>query len=420
MNGLTAPLRPGNLLLWQDSAWRQRWFRRFWVAGIVMMVLHLGHNLGLGNINPLERSLFLLAMILYVWGRPLVPTSVAALLLMGSAVFVSAAFTHFDLFEWRRTLMALVALFTMLGFLLVRTNEVDARFLLRSISVIPLFNVALGVLIALAFGGHLLNPDHTGALRLGGSTGPSFLAASCYAATLASGFLFCRKPSWTDAGLIVAALGIAALSGTRMATACAAGSALLFLLLSRKSGVFKGLVILYGAALAALFLLTIGDQLVLRFLSGSTSGRDVISGHLLASTLTHPWWGVGFGHHGLLIPELVQRYTGTEAAHNELLRLRLELGWVGVGLFALGWGVLWSGLLMRRLWSNVVMLGLLGLFTLYSSTDNTLFFVACLLALIALGVGSQLLQIRPTMAPSGGTAHERTVAKSASRRPPWA
>ena len=64
MNGLTAPLHPGNLLLWQDSAWRQRWFRRFWVAGIVMMVLHLGHNLGLGNINPVERSLFLLAMVL--------------------------------------------------------------------------------------------------------------------------------------------------------------------------------------------------------------------------------------------------------------------------------------------------------------------------------------------------------------------
>ncbi len=74
---------------------------------------------------------------------------------------------------------------------------------------------------------------------------------------------------------------------------------------------------------------------------------------------------------------------------------------------------------MRRLWSNVVMLGLLGLFTLYSSTDNTLFFVACLLALIALGVGSQLLQIRPEAPPvavaAGSHRHHRP-----GQKPPWA
>ncbi len=413
MTTVTAPDMSGHFQLWQETAWSQRWFRRFWVAALVMLVLNLGHNLGLGNINPLERSLFLVALLLHVWGRPLNPSSLAGLLLMALAIVLSASLTNFDLFEWKRTIMALVALFTMLGYLAVRTRPQDAVFILRSISLIPLFSLALGVLIALAFGRQLMMADHTGAMRLGGATGPAFLAASCYAATVASGVLFCRKPSWTDAALITAVLTIAALSGTRMATACSAATALMFLLLSRKSGVFKGLVLLYGAALAGAFLFTLGDQLLMRFLSGSSSGRDVISQHLLAATTAHPWVGVGFGHHGLLIPELVQRYTGTTAAHNEFLRLRLELGWVGLSLFGLGWVLLWSGQLMHRLWSNLVLLTLLGLFTVYSTTDNTLFFVACLMGLVALGLGSQLLR-SGTLAPR---IDQR--APLAARRPPW-
>lgn len=425
MNTATAPVlarrsaaahaHTGHIRLWQETAWCQRWFRRFWIAALVMLVLNLGHNLGLGNINPLERSLFLMAMLLYVWGRPLNPLSLAGLLLMASAIVLSAALTTFELFDGKRAAMALVALFTMLGFLAVRTRTPDAVFILRSISLVPLFSLALGVLIALAFGRQLMMADHTGAMRLGGATGPAFLAASCYAATVASGMLFCRRPSWTDAALITAALAIAALSGTRMATACSAATALMFLLLSRKSGVFKGLVLLYGAALAGAFLLTVGDQLVMRFASGSSSGRDVISGHLLAAATAHPWVGVGFGHHGLLIPELVQRYTGTSAAHNEFLRLRLEIGWVGLTLFGLGWVLLWAGQLMHRLWSNLVLLTLLGLFVVYSTTDNTLFFVACLMGLLSLGLGSQLLR--------AGTLPARVRTRMPGihpRRSPWA
>lgn len=432
MNTATAPHAPrhtarpppaASFRVWQESAGSQRWFRRFWVAALVMLVLNLGHNLGLGNINPLERSLFLVAMLLCVWGRPLNRPSLAGLVLMAAAIVLSASLTTFDRFEWQRTAMALVALFTMLGYLAVRIRTPDTLFILRSVSLIPLLSVALGVLIALAFGRQLMMADHTGAMRLGGATGPAFLAASCYAATVASGVLFCRRPSWTDAALIAAVLAIAALSGTRMATACSAATALMFLLLSRRSGVFKGLVLLYGAALVAAFLLTAGDQLVVRFLSGSSSGRDVIAQHLLAATTAHPWVGVGFGHHGLLIPELVQRYTGTSAAHNEFLRLRLELGWVGLSLFAVGWVLMWWGQRMLRPWSNLVLLTLLGLFAAYSSTDNTLFFVACLMGLVALGLGAQLLRsgsrVRPqTHGQARGQVHR--LARTPVRASPWA
>jgi O-antigen ligase len=372
----------------------EKWFARVWWFAMALLVISPGRTFGLGNTNPFERSVLLLAMLLFVWRRPVSRWPMAGLGLMALAIIVSGIATTNPDFTWGRLVMASVALFTMLGFLTVEGREKSSLLILRSVAVLPLLMVAFSVFMYAIFGWPLMQRDHTGASRLGGAVLPAFLAASCYAAVCAGGFLYCLTGRSSQLAMIAAALVISILSGSRMATACAAGSVVPFLFLARRSNVTKTLIAVYGLAALAAFLITAGDQLIMRFLSGSTSGRELMWQALEESIRRYPLLGIGFGHHGLLIPLSVSKLTGTVAAHNEVLRLQVELGRVGAAIFLLGWLIYWFRSLSQYVAPTLTAIVLIAFFMLYSTTDNTLFVTNSLLVPTSVGIGIALLQRR--------------------------
>lgn len=394
-----------------DASWRRVWFRRFWLLGLTLLVLSPGRNFGLGNTNPIERSVFLIALTIFIWGKPIRKWGLGGLLLMGLAIVTSGAITNFPEFEWQRLAMAAVALITMLGFLTVSPREDDALFILKSITWLPALTVLFSIVLYAAAGQPLMSKDHTGASRLGGAALPAFLAASCYASVVASGYLFSIKNRPIELFIIATSLVISMMTGSRTATVCAAASVIPFIFPAKKSNVFKILLLLYGTTGLVILLVTAGDQLIQRFLSGSTSGRELMWSVLQAAAARYPLFGIGFGHHGALIPESITRLTGTAAAHNEILRLRVELGIAGLAIFCFGWTIYWLRFTSKYMTPTMLHVFLVGMFTLYSTTDNTLFLTNTLLILVAIGLGTPILtnQYHTASAHSGGSNQKRVA-----------
>jgi O-antigen ligase len=118
----------------------------------------------------------------------------------------------------------------------------------------------------------------------------------------------------------------------------------------------------------------------MRFQSSSTSGRELIWNIVETWVARYPHTGIGFGHCGAVIPWHVSRFTGTEATHNEYLRLALELGYWGTICFMVGFLAVCMTAIKRFSFEALV---LFGAFFLYAYTDNVFFLTYALLGPLA-------------------------------------
>jgi O-antigen ligase len=105
------------------------------------------------------------------------------------------------------------------------------------------------------------------------------------------------------------------------------------------------------------------------------SGRDVIWPVFQAAWEESPWygWGVGAAKSLVALDSPIARLLGTNAAHNEYLRIGVEGGYVGLGLLIL-FLTLWTRAHLRATCGSdraILLLVLIG-FAVHSYTDNTL------------------------------------------------
>jgi O-antigen ligase len=355
-------------------------FRIAWLLALGLLMLNLGVVAKLGNINALEKSLFLVAGLIYLankrvnWGA-----AISAMIIL-LTIFLCAAFTKFFSFSWGRTASATTALFALIPFFLARPSERERNLALKSIAVMPFILLLYGLLLWAAIGNPILFRDHTGAQRLAGALHPAFLAAACYAGALSSAFLYSQHRSFRYLVLCAASIVICLLSGTRMPSVTAAASCALVIVVATRGGASRVGIIGLGLTAAFIFLLTFGDQIMVRFMSGSTSGREDMWAALNEWIVRYPFVGVGFGHHGLLIPESITKVTQTAAAHNEYLRSLVELGYLGAPIF-LGSLFLLFVRSSADSFSKITFqtLALVLLVFIYASTDNVFFLSYCLL-----------------------------------------
>lgn len=129
-------------------------------------------------------------------------------------------------------------------------------------------------------------------------------------------------------------------------------------------------VIILGAAVLAIA----GETILTRFMSGSLSGRELLWRTVESVANQFPDFGIGLGHQILIIPEDISAKTGgTIAAHDEYLRLKLELGlvnsWIVVGLLMTICLKIW---LSARVNFHLVFLAAAASFFIYCSTDNAI------------------------------------------------
>jgi O-antigen ligase len=390
-----------------NGARSSRLFHMSWTFAFLLLIVNLGGLYGLGNVNALEKSAFLASAAILLFRCPINRLSLFGTSLFVCTVVVLGAATNFAEFSWLRVTMALLGLLSILSFFLTRPNEQDRLLIVRWIALATPAILIYGLLLHFLFGLPILMKDHTGAERLGGATIPAFLAAAAYASSIAAAQLFAisRKPRYLV--LVFFCIFICFLSGTRMPSLVSAASSVAILFFCLRSGVSRIALVVIGLTILAGFVFTVGDQLLVRLTSQSNSSRDLLWNSILYWADAYPWRGIGFGHQIVVMPRDVIRVARTVAAHNEYIRLAAELGYPGAAIAVFSLFLAFWGAVVRRGPTDVVLaLTVIGLFFLYSYTDNTLSVTYCLFGPLAFAMGS------------GITASTRGAASSPAKQQP--
>jgi len=286
---------------------------------------------------------------------------------------------NLDWAESARSLLGSVAPFAV-GF--VRLSGATARALIRAVMIVPFAAVLAGVTLTVP-GIHPMIVDSAG-LRLQGAGHPAFLAGFAMAASYAALLEFMREGKIWYGAMVMLNLGILALTGARaplaiavlvisLAVACVPSPHLPWSM--------RVPLLLAGAILVVLLPLMAGFFSDMRLFNlllrepTNLSGRDEIWPYFQAAWDASPWfgWGVGAAKSLVDLDSPVARLLGTNAAHNEYLRIGMEGGYFGLLLLIL-YLVLWTRGHLRatcgpdRAFLLLVLIG----FAVHSYTDNTL------------------------------------------------
>lgn len=251
--------------------------------------------------------------------------------------------------------------------------------LCKAVVFVPLISAAIGIAIAWPIG-YYDAFDHN--WRFQGLHTPPFLAGFCVTAIFAATLEYLRgfRTRWLVLGgaalavllatqaraptiaVVLFLLGVLALSGRRIFPA------------KRKLDLLMGGLIPGAAVLGPILIFALD-----RFLGGDQfsqfSGRDIIWPYFLDAIETRPLFGYGLGAGKLIVdPEDPQiRLLGSNAAHNEYLRLAVDAGILGAAaifIAIIGW--VWGGTRAVHPTDRLVLRCALVAALVHSAFDNTL------------------------------------------------
>jgi O-antigen ligase len=281
--------------------------------------------------------------------------------------------------EMLRSLFGSIAPFAIIW---ARTERRWHQPMILAAALSPLVSILAGA--ALTVTGHqMFGLDQNNVMRLQGAAIPAFLGYLGEIGTFAAFAEYARTGRAPWLWLAGAAYASVIASGTRVPMATALLFCVLVLSFGRgpRFGVHPRLRLwLLGGFLLVVLGAAVGPSLVARTFgqggaqaSVNFSGRDVIWPLFIDAVSRHPLFGQGIGTGRFLAPEEAVRYIGSNAVHNEYLRLSADMGIVGVLLLVLG-HVAW----LRKDWRVFTQLertviAAFGLaFALHCITDNTL------------------------------------------------
>ncbi|WP_294355627.1 O-antigen ligase [uncultured Sphingomonas sp.] len=347
---------------------------RLYVTASLFFALNLAQTLGLPYANVLEKGLYLALAAAVLIRRRVDPVALAlmiATLLLTIVLGLLTSFPHFSWMTWLLSVNQFAIIYVLTGFL---PSEHDARTILRTSAWLPLVCVAAGVIGSITTGRALFGTEWaTGTARLQGSLIPAFLSGLSATGIVASLILGLEWRRLRYLALAAADVVILLLAGGRAALAVAAFVSVCLVAFSRMIHVRDKLVLLLGAIAALPIFAAVAVPFALRRLVTSTdNGRNEMAAYLHTLAERYPWTGIGFGHQYWQTPQNIVVVVGSPAAHNDFLRLTVELGVVGAGLFYLAL----TAAMLRAGWRdgalNITALAAWIGFLLLSHSDNAL------------------------------------------------
>ncbi len=286
--------------------------------------------------------------------------------------------------SWGDSLRSLIGSMAPFAFSFATLPPRWCRLVIRTVIAAPFVILGFGACLTLA-GLRPLYFFEDGALRLGASTHPAFLAGFTIISIYALLVEQVRRPRIGLLALLALDLLVLLATGARAPL----GLALLLILAvtllvpapawrwhSRVPVLLAVMAAPAAAVLAAPFLgfvrlFTLAEQGDMAVLSN----RTVIWSVYEAAFLRSPWFGWGTGAGKIVVPvgTLLWRLLGTNAAHDEYLRIAVEGGAVGLALLILLFLLwLWRGTRGLPKPERAVMRLVFLAFALHSATDNTL------------------------------------------------
>jgi O-antigen ligase len=331
--------------------------------------LHLPDNAG----NMVQKALIILTAVAFVATRPANRTVVGLIVGIAVLTFVCALGNDYPGFEWRLYAGGLVSIVAPFVLLTAQPEERDRQLVLLVFAALPVAAVVLGACYQVVGIGSLFSSSEAGGSRLGGSLGGApWLAGVCVTGSFAALELAERR-HFGYAALLILNVVILLLTGARTplaVTVFICGFA--YLRSFRRFPVAKFFAPIWAASFAAIGLMLAKGDLFRHLASTSLTGRDVIWAPLRRHLAIHPWFGVGLGNQQLLVTKNVLMKANTIGAHNEYLRLAVELGYPGaITFFVLSLTlcfIVWNSTWVRR---DPMFLVCVIAFYLFGFTDNT-------------------------------------------------
>ncbi len=284
-----------------------------------------------------------------------------------------------DMADSLRSLIGSVAPFAF-AFSRLSRGWIDA--VIRTTRWLPLILVGLGAVLA----GAGLRPIFVveGGFRLSATGHPAFLGGFALAAVEASLLELLRDGRRGNLVLLGLNFLILVLTGARAPLAIGLGLCAIAMLVvpSERFGRKQRITLALVAACAVPPLIAVASSLgavrlfnMLSSEASNLSGRDLIWPWFQEAWDASPWFGWGVGAGRVIVPpeSTLARLLGTNAAHNEYLRIGVDGGWVGLVLL-IALFVLWTVRHTRvmpppdRIVLRLVLLG----FAIHAYTDNTL------------------------------------------------
>lgn len=300
----------------------------------LLVIMNMDVLVKFANSNSIEKSFFLLTCIVGVMTRRVDFFAISILIVQILICIFLATQTTYPDFRWGIFFAALNQIIIIYLFVAINPTEKDSRVILSFVSFLPLISIVVGSIYQVMGVYTLTAVEYaTGLPRWRASTSSAaYLSAlsmcGVYAALQTA--LHSNKRYY----LIFINFMILLLAGGRAALATALLLMITTIALSPKISFVRKirmatLSLAGGALVGALF----WGRIMKRFEESGDSGRGPMWEYLLSVADAYPNTGIGFGHQYFAVPDYIVRIFTSAAAHNDYIRLSLELGYPGAWIF---------------------------------------------------------------------------------------
>lgn len=349
---------------------------------LLLLVLNPAIIFHIENMNQINKFTILASGILFLATRKIYPTRVVIIILIIFCTLFAAIGSDNQSFSEDRYFRSLISFVGPWILFTFRPTVSDAKNIVSFVMKLPIIAVIWGIILQ-TFGIYTIWSGLDGGfLRLQGSLIPAGMTAVAMVGTFAAMLAYAHKHRHS-AVILPVNIGILILSGGRMGIAATAvlvaATVATRIKLSFRSGLFISLAIMF----LSVFIIVFGGSTIDRFMDNSLSGRDYLWEYLEYVKANFYYAGVGLGHQPSFVPPWLEIIVGTTAAHDEYLRLQLELGvFASSACLLLMLTLLFVAWNAAKIRNDLLMPCSVAVFAIYSTTDNTFSSITAILILI--------------------------------------
>lgn len=301
---------------------------------VIFLIINIKALTGIEFSNAIEKFFFLIVggILLFREKNKDVIIILFTIIIVTS---VSAVLSQNPSFSWGIYIKAITQIIIIFLLCSALLSEDEQKFILKLFSWLPLLMVLLSLVYSVIGIQSMFSYEYVSGLpRLQLTLIPAFIGGLSIATTYAA-LKYSDRYDYRYLWLFAINVFILLLSAARaplVISMLLAFYVFFFGFKGQKN--LKGLVVILGIIALLILVFVAGDVIFGRLFQSHLSGREIIWNHLEYISSIYPNFGVGFGHQIYFMPRDVTILTGgTIGAHNEYLRILVEIGRVPTIIF---------------------------------------------------------------------------------------